>query len=107
MYLGKTYGEVLDNLRPLYPAGYEDQIIVAANKGIWLLTLKQAAYIKHHIARVTPFEITHGLSATKKAQIRNNIYTLVRLGVLPWYLHKPGIIEMEDHLHGTKDVRTG
>jgi len=88
MYLGKTYGEVLDNLKPLYPAGYEDQIIVAANKGIWLLTLKQAAYIKHHIARVTPFEVTHGLSATKKEQIFNNIDKLMCLNVLPLLIDK-------------------
>jgi hypothetical protein len=104
MYLGKTYGEVLDNIKPLYPAGYEDQIIVAANKGIWLLTLKQAAYIKHHIARVTPIEVTHGLSITKKAQIHRNIWALMCLGVLPCNFHKPSNIEMENHLHGTQDA---
>jgi hypothetical protein len=104
MYLGKCYQDVVDNLKPLYPAGYEDQIIVAANKGIWLLTLKQAAYIKHHIARVTPFEVTHGLSATKKAQIHHNIFALMCLGVLPCNSYKPLNIEMKNHLHGTQDA---
>lgn len=82
MYLGKCYQDVVDNIKPLYPEMIEECVIVAIRKGLWLLTLKQAAYIKHHVARVHSVEILTGLTEEKRSKIYFGIKRLYAKGVL-------------------------
>ena len=82
MYLGKSYIEVIDNIKPLFKPDNEDLVIVAMNKILCLKTLKQAAYIKHHVSRITPFELIHGLSELRRTQIYFGIKRLIEKGVL-------------------------
>jgi len=82
MYLGRTYQDVIDNIKPLFPHYVDDLVIVAMRKGLWLLTLKQAAYIKYHVARLEPIEVRLKLSEEKRSQIYFSIKLLRRKGVL-------------------------
>jgi len=82
MYLGKCYQDVINNLKFLFPPFLNVGVIVVLRKGLWLLTLKQAAYIKYHVARLEPYEIRHGLSEEKQSQIYFGIKRLHKKGVL-------------------------
>lgn len=82
MYLGKNYNEIRDNFRTLFPHESGDHIIVARRKGLWMLTLKRAAYIKHHIARLTPSEIQGRVTESKSKLISDRISFLIKKGIL-------------------------
>lgn len=82
MYLGNSYQDVVDNLKPLFPPKQGDSIIACARKRLWLLSLKGARYIKHHVARLTPKELTEGLTINKWRTIAERIDELHRKGVL-------------------------
>ena len=82
MYLGTTAQEVEDNLKPLFPPAPDDQIIVATRKHLWLVTLRRARYLKHHVLRVTPDDINHGLGTIKSDQLWTRVRTLKERNVL-------------------------
>jgi len=82
MYLGKNYPELMDNIKPLYNTHLDDNVIVATNKKLWLLSLKKAAYIKHHVARIHPGELHMGLTEEKRSEIYFGIKRLYKKGVL-------------------------
>jgi len=82
MYLGKNYLDVIDNLKPLFENIESDMVIVARNKKLFLLTLKEAAFIKHHVAKITMFELYNGLSELRRSQIYFGIKRLYEKGAL-------------------------
>lgn len=82
MYLGKNYNELRENFRSLFPHESGDHIIVASKKRLWMLTLNQAAYIKHHVARLTPRELQGKVSESKSKMICDRINSLIEKEVL-------------------------
>jgi len=82
MHLGRHNPDVLREIKPLYPIGSDDYILVARNKSLWLLTLKEARYIKQHIARLSPTEIASGMNPLKEKAILERLSVLKKKGVL-------------------------
>lgn len=82
MYLGTTYQDVVDNLKPLFAVRRDDEVIVCSGRKLWLLSLKRARYIKHHVARITAKELTEGLTGEKMATLFERIAILKQKGVL-------------------------
>lgn len=82
MYLGKNYEDLRENFKSLFPPENKDMVIVARRKGLWLLSLKEARYLKYHIARVTPDEMQTHVEYDKSKIIHDRISSLIKIGVL-------------------------
>lgn len=73
MYLGRSFSEIQDNIKPLFSIADEDMVIVKIGRLFWLLTLVRARYYKHHVFRVTPAHLKGGFSDVEWAQIRERV----------------------------------